>query len=825
LSKEAKHNRLKARLPRGLSDRGPAEIAATRRMIETIRAVYERYGFEPVETPAIEYTDALGKFLPDQDRPNEGVFSFQDDDAQWLSLRYDLTAPLARYVAENFDQLPKPYRSYRFGWVFRNEKPGPGRFRQFMQFDADTVGSSSPAADAEMCMMAADTMEALGIPRGSYVVKVNNRKILDGAMDAIGIGGEQHVGTRLTVLRAMDKLDRLGVDGVRQLLGSGRKDESGDFTEGAGLNGHQIETLEKLYAHQARRSQDFFLRRTMIDAATRDDVTLVGEGGHDYVVADPRFLDTYAKIFANSALALAGIDELRTISDIVRSAGYGTRRIKMDVSVVRGLEYYTGPVFEVDLTFPTDSAAGSPRFGSVGGGGRYDGLVGRFRNDQVPATGFSIGVSRLMAALIHLGKIETKAEAGPVVVTVFDKDRLADYQRMVQRLREAGIRAELYLGSGKMGPQLKYADKRGAPCVVIQGGDEKAKGEVQIKDLIAGAKAAAAIASNQEWRETRPAQFAAKEEDVVDKVREVLARHGVYGLAPEASPMTSHEEETRETSAACEVTIAIDDSHVGAVCDFGVGFLKLKYRKGDLPVIGTGTFARLGKISGIITAGHVIESLPRDKVGLARFPRVNPAHQRFELDMAKTDAIVTWSEKDGDAPDIGFIRISELDAKDLEAKGAVFYNLEVSRKFVASDPNNRVAKAHAIVGVVAEWTEEMPARQPTEREVTVGGLFGTVKNIRDFKENDTNLVEVEIDYAAGPIIPKSYAGISGGALWQLHIEIDHAGQIVRIGKELRGVPFRQSADHRVITSNDLPSVEGLKKEIANRWPVESIGQA
>ena len=208
--KSEKSNKLKARLPRGLADRTPGEIAATRAMIEKIRAVYELYGFEPVETPAIEYTDALGKFLPDQDRPNEGVFSFLDDDEQWLSLRYDLTAPLARYVAENFDTLPKPYRSYRVGNVFRNEKPGPGRFRQFMQFDADTVGSSSPAADAEMCMMAADTMEALGIPRGSYVVKVNNRKVLDGVLEAIGLGGEANAGKRLTVLRAVDKYDRLG---------------------------------------------------------------------------------------------------------------------------------------------------------------------------------------------------------------------------------------------------------------------------------------------------------------------------------------------------------------------------------------------------------------------------------------------------------------------------------------------------------------------------------------------------------------------------------------------------------------------------------------
>lgn len=245
--KPKKPQKLRARLPRGLEDRGPAELAATRQMVEKIRAVYERYGFEPVETPAMEYTDALGKFLPDQDRPNEGVFSFQDDDEQWISLRYDLTAPLARYVAENFDTLPKPYRSYRYGYVYRNEKPGPGRYRQFMQFDADTVGSASPAADAEMCMMAADTMEALGIPRGSYVVKVNNRKVLDGVMESIGLGGDENAGKRLTVLRAIDKLDRLGVEGVKQLLGEGRKDESGDFTKGAGLNSRAIDSLLTMF--------------------------------------------------------------------------------------------------------------------------------------------------------------------------------------------------------------------------------------------------------------------------------------------------------------------------------------------------------------------------------------------------------------------------------------------------------------------------------------------------------------------------------------------------------------------------------------------------
>jgi histidyl-tRNA synthetase len=504
--KPKKPQRLRARLPRGLADRGPAEIAATRAMVEKIRAVYERYGFEPVETPAMEYTDALGKFLPDLDRPNEGVFSFQDDDEQWISLRYDLTAPLARYVAENFDSLPKPYRSYREGYVYRNEKPGPGRFRQFMQFDADTVGSASPAADAEMCMMAADTMEALGIPRGSYVVKVNNRKVLDGVMESIGLGGDENAGRRLTVLRAIDKLDRLGIEGVKQLLGEGRKDESGDFTKGAGLNGQQAKRVV------ARLSSD------VVGEVAPDEPGVTNAGAsHDDALPPGQKLEQ------------DGIAELFEIEKLVRASGYGSDRVRVDPSVVRGLEYYTGPVYEVELLLDTKDEKGRPvRFGSVGGGGRYDGLVSRFRGEPVPATGFSIGVSRLQAALAMLGKLDSRPEFGPVVVTVFDRDRVADYQQMVASLRNAGLRAELYLGNPKnMGNQLKYADRRNSPCVIIQGSDEKARGEVQIKDLIEGAKAAAAIASHQEWRETRPAQFSCMENEIVAKVREVLARHEV----------------------------------------------------------------------------------------------------------------------------------------------------------------------------------------------------------------------------------------------------------------------------------------------------------
>ncbi|MBR1123956.1 histidine--tRNA ligase [Bradyrhizobium lablabi] len=524
--KPKKPQKLKARLPRGLEDRGPAAIAATRAMVEKIREVFERYGFEPVETPAFEYTDALGKFLPDQDRPNEGVFSFQDDDEQWISLRYDLTAPLARYVAENFDTLPKPYRSYRFGYVFRNEKPGPGRFRQFMQFDADTVGSGSPAADAEMCMMAADTMEALGIPRGSYVVKVNNRKVLDGVMESIGIGGDENAGKRLTVLRAIDKLDRLGEQGVRELLGPGRKDESGDFTKGAGLEQGQIAKLETFVNARTAVQPPLLAYAGDPDIAKR----LAGDPDrkeNEYDVAR-RISDTLRATFSDSKIALEGLDELVEIARLVDAAGYDNQVI-VDPSVVRGLEYYTGPVYETELLLETKDEKGRPvRFGSVGGGGRYDGLVSRFRGEPVPATGFSIGVSRLQAALTMLGKLDTGREFGPVVVTVFDRDRVADYQKMVAQLRSANIRAELYLGNPKnMGNQLKYADRRNSPCVIIQGSDEKARGEVQIKDLIEGAKAAAAIASNQEWRETRPAQFSCPESEIVAKVREVLARHDV----------------------------------------------------------------------------------------------------------------------------------------------------------------------------------------------------------------------------------------------------------------------------------------------------------
>jgi histidyl-tRNA synthetase len=503
MSGKKQNTLVKARLPKGMRDVEAQEIRALKHMLSTIADVYERYGFEPLDTPAFEYTDALGKFLPDTDRPNEGVFSFQDEDEQWVSLRYDLTAPLARFVAGNFDAVPKPFRRYQSGYVYRNEKPGPGRFRQFMQFDADTVGTSNPAADAEMCMLAADTLEALGIPRGSYLVKISNRKILDGVMEAIGLGGDNNASKRLVALRAIDKADKFPREEIEKLLKEGRKDESGDFTRGAGLTDHQAEIILKLVEASDERGL-----RTILDGIT------LNEGG----VED----------------ALGGLPHLpyddavnqmvEQIMPVIRSAGYEEDRIRFDPSVVRGLEYYTGPVFEAELTFPSvDESGQAVRFGSVGGGGRYDGLVSRFRSQPVPAVGFSIGVSRLYAALSHLGKIPREAIGlAPVVVLVMDKSRVGDYQKMARALRDAGIRAEMYVGDAGMKAQMKYADRRGAPCVVIQGEDERAQGVVTIKDLLEGSRLSGEIEDRAEWREARPAQFSVPEGEMVAAVRKLL---------------------------------------------------------------------------------------------------------------------------------------------------------------------------------------------------------------------------------------------------------------------------------------------------------------
>jgi histidyl-tRNA synthetase len=475
-----KISRPKARLPRGFRDRTAAELAAERTLIDTIRRVYESYGFAPLETPAFEYTDALGKFLPDVDRPNAGVFSLKDDDDQWLSLRYDLTAPLARYVAENFQFLPKPFRRYAVGPVWRNEKPGPGRFRQFTQFDADTVGSASSTADAELLMMLADTLEALGLKRCEYVVKLNSRKLLDGVLDAALVDASR----RGSVLRAVDKLDRLGVDGVCALLGEGRKDESGDFTKGAGLAADQIDRVLAFSAPGAS-------------------------------------LESIAAAVAGSDTGESGLKALEDILSTIRACGFGEDRIAFDTGIVRGLDYYTGPVFEAQLTFKVKNDEGQEVvFGSVAGGGRYDDLVARFTGQAVPATGVSIGVSRLLTAMTQRGL--TGAVAPLVVVLAMgDADRSFEIAR---DLRAAGLRAEVYVGSKKVPDQLKYADKRGAALVVMEGEDERARGEVTLKDLKRGAEIAKTVESRAEWVGARAAQISVSRADLIGEVKKLLDR-------------------------------------------------------------------------------------------------------------------------------------------------------------------------------------------------------------------------------------------------------------------------------------------------------------
>ncbi len=483
--------RPRAETPKGFRDYFGTEVTERKAMLDKIAQVYHRYGFDPLETSAVETVEALGKFLPDVDRPNEGVFAWLGEDADWLALRYDLTAPLARVAAQYRNDLPSPYRRYAMGPVWRNEKPGPGRFRQFYQCDADTVGAPSVAADAEICAMLSDALEIVGIPRGDYVVKVNNRKVLNGVMEVAGLAGDDKDSERGIVLRAIDKIDRLGDEGVRALLGAGRKDESGDFTKGAGLSDAQTDVVMGFISAK---------RATGAETTTR-----------------------LRELIGTSVIGAEGVDELEMIASLLDSQGYGADRIILDPGVVRGLGYYTGPVYEAELTFEILDEKGRKRqFGSVAGGGRYDDLVKRFTGQSVPATGVSIGVDRLLAALRAKGRGAADS-AGPVVVTVMDRDRMADYMGMVADLRRAGIRAEVYLGNPKnFGNQLKYADKRASPIAVIQGGTEAEAGVVILKDLILGAKIAQ-NATLEEWKD-RPAQVQVARADLVSAVQKMLAQ-------------------------------------------------------------------------------------------------------------------------------------------------------------------------------------------------------------------------------------------------------------------------------------------------------------
>ncbi|KQW81861.1 histidine--tRNA ligase [Brevundimonas sp. Root1279] len=488
--------RPEARSPRGFADRRGRDLIAERRLVQRVSEVYERWGFEPLDTGAFEYADALGKFLPDADRPNEGVFALQDDpdeegNGEWMALRYDLTAPLARFAAQNWETLPKPFRRYAFGPVWRNEKPGPGRFREFVQCDADTVGSDRPEADAEIIAMACEGLQAAGLAADQAVIRVSNRKLFDGLFEA---GGVTDPVQKLTALRAIDKFDRLGWAGVSALLGEGRMDESGDYTKGANLPIGVAATIEAFLAS-------------------------AGDAG----LSRAGTLEAVARAGGLGAVGEGALEELAAIDRALNAMKVPEAAVRFDPTIVRGLEYYTGAVFEAELLLETtDDKGRAVRFGSIGGGGRYDDLVARFTGERLPATGFSFGVSRLASALRAAGREMGEAVRGPVVVIVFSEADMQHYLNAVAELRGAGLAAELYLGRAGMKAQMKYADRRNAPAAVILGGDEIAAGQVTIKDLDAGRARAADITDNQAWKAERPGQVTVARGDLVATVRAMV---------------------------------------------------------------------------------------------------------------------------------------------------------------------------------------------------------------------------------------------------------------------------------------------------------------
>lgn len=497
--------KVKPRIYKGLRDIFAVDIRQRNSMIERIRNVYELYGFQPLETPAIEYVDILGKFLPESDQPDGGIFSWKNEDDEWIALRYDLTAPLSRVVSM-YQGLPKPFRRYQVGPVYRYEKPGPGRFREFLQFDFDTVGTASVVADAEICCVICDTFEAIGIDMGQYIVKVNNRKVLNGVLETAGLmdfsktitsewvdsSGEKHKVTKevsaLDVFRSIDKLDKIGIDGVIQLLTTGRRDASGDYMIGLQISDAQVEPILKYLKTRADSRQEVCER--------------------------------LAEIVHTSAIGMQGVSELREIDEHLTALDYPVYQVEFDPTVVRGLSYYTGPVYEGVLTFQIADEDGMIKsFGSVFGGGRYDSLVERFTGQSVPATGASVGVDRLLSALTTLNRHKKQSSLTQVLVTVMNKKFLTYYHQIVHTLRKAGIRTELFLGSGNIGKQLKYADLLNIPYAIIIGEDEFANGTCQVKDLELGRVLSTNILERDEWRQERPAQFEVSRDILVDEMK------------------------------------------------------------------------------------------------------------------------------------------------------------------------------------------------------------------------------------------------------------------------------------------------------------------
>tara|TARA_B100001250_G_scaffold405067_1_gene421936 strand:- start:974 stop:2446 length:1473 start_codon:yes stop_codon:yes gene_type:complete len=490
MTKKEKKSRAKAVNAKGFRDHFHPYLKIRDNVLGVISETYELYGFEKLETPAVETLEALGKFLPDIDRPNEGVFAWKDETTDWLALRYDLTAPLARSFSQHKNDLTMPYKRYSYGPVWRNEKPGPDRFRQFYQCDADVVGSTSFLADAEMCMMVFDVLEKLGFSSSEFCTRISNRKILSGLIEnTIGEKAKSKLfDVEGSIFRAIDKLDRLGEEGVRQLLGKGRKDQSGDFTKGTNLSESQIDEILE------------FLNISDIDTHTA--------------------MKKMESLIKNSSVGLEGIEELKRITEILLNNGYPDTYFKIDPSVVRGLGYYTGSVFETEFV-EKNSSLGS--MGSISGGGRYDNLVSRFTGQIVPATGVSLGVDRIIMNLQNKGNKERETFL-PVVVTVMDKNFIDFYSKIAFELRKNGIGADLYLGNPKdFGKQLKYADSRKASYAVVAGSEEIGKNIVQIKDLNLGKNLSKNIQSNEKWKE-QPAQFPVKIEDLIKTMSELIRK-------------------------------------------------------------------------------------------------------------------------------------------------------------------------------------------------------------------------------------------------------------------------------------------------------------
>ena len=414
-------------LPLGFVDRQEKELLTRDFIISNIKEVMIKYGFQYLETPSFEYTESIGKFLPDKERPDQGVFSFKDE-KNWLSLRYDLTAPLARYVAKNYQEISKPFKRYQLGTVWRNEKPGPGRYREFLQFDADFVGTKNLQADAELCVLISEILEKCGLSKNDYSIKISSRKFTENLFEEIKV---KSIDQTSIILRALDKIDRLGWEEVKKILGKGRKDKSGDFTKGAELNEKQIELIGKKIDDKESKTEDILKIIKIFDA-------------------------------------------------------YGFKNYKFDPSVIRGLEYYTGPIFEVNLNFDVKNSKGKTiKFGSIGGGGRYDNLVSNFGNLDCPATGISIGIDRLVYALMQKKEFNIKSTK-PVVICTFDKESIKIYVDILIKLRSADISAEIYPGEGNLKKQMQYANKISSPAVILYGENEIKSGKATLKNLSSG---------------------------------------------------------------------------------------------------------------------------------------------------------------------------------------------------------------------------------------------------------------------------------------------------------------------------------------------------